>query len=141
ITLVRRDNVERKVTISLESSEVEKKTLVIYKNFIEKLNEINGENEKIRKQRKSRISKNPLSKSMAEVVRGELENLKKQNKELYKLKIQELKLGFAELNNELDKLKTGYPEFESALEEIVQESLKMVPEEERDEVGGVKPTN
>lgn len=49
ITLVRRDNVERKVTINLESSEVEKKTLVIYKNFIKRLNEIHGENEKVQK--------------------------------------------------------------------------------------------
>lgn len=49
ITLVRRDNVERKVTISLESSEVEKKFLVIYKNFVEELNEIHGKNEKVQK--------------------------------------------------------------------------------------------
>ncbi|CAI2167876.1 1478_t:CDS:2 [Funneliformis geosporum] len=56
-------------------------------------------------------------RSTAKDVREALEKLKKENKE------------------------TEYPEFKSQLEEVKQEALKMIPEEERSEVGGEKPTN
>ncbi|CAI2162408.1 10693_t:CDS:1 [Funneliformis geosporum] len=80
-------------------------------------------------------------KESSEIIKVELEKLKKENKEVYKLRIQEIKIRFAEGKDELEKLKTEYPEFKSELEEIRQENLKAIPEEERDEVGGEKPTN
>lgn len=44
ITLVRRDNIEKRITINLEENEMEKKYLPIFEDYAEKLSKINLEN-------------------------------------------------------------------------------------------------
>ncbi|KLL03708.1 MAG: prolyl-tRNA synthetase [Mycoplasmataceae bacterium CE_OT135] len=57
ITLIRRDNVEKKITINIESSEVEKKSFAIFEKYMEELNKgkVKKELEKLAKKNKNPV--------------------------------------------------------------------------------------
>jgi prolyl-tRNA synthetase len=120
ITLVRRDNIERKITINTESSEIEKKILAVFEKYTEELNKFHDE--KTRKELEKN-KKSPMDSFKRGERAGKIFRIIEKEKEEFKKNLYQKSVDFR--NNHIYPV-NNFSEWEKKIKEGLK-GLFLVP--------------